>query len=135
MNTTIKQHRNFILKKLKSINGSGIDKSIVKRNLKDLEKFNRAMTINFQHERQIHLLVTLFFGLIVIIFAISAFILGWVASTNYNFVTVFYLSMAILLILLITEIFYIFHYFKLENGTQSLYILSYDIFQSIDSLS
>lgn len=133
MSISIKKHQNLILKQIKSINNSDQDKSLVIKKLEGLERLNRSVTMNFQHERQIHLLVTLFFGLIAIIFAILVFILGYITSNNPSFQTVFSLSVIILTILLTTEVFYVIHYFKLENGTQSLYILSYDIYRSIDS--
>ena len=61
----------------------------------------------FQHERLIHLLVTLFFALFALIFLA----LGMV---SYIFLPIF----AILLIFLIC---YIYHYFFLENRVQYLY--------------
>ena len=61
----------------------------------------------FQHERLIHLLVTLFYSLIFIVFMGLGF--------------VHYLFFSIALILIIFVIFYIIHYFHLENGVQYLY--------------
>lgn len=62
----------------------------------------------FQHERLIHLLVTLFYAL----FTLAFLALG---TIHYIF-----------LILIIFLIFYIFHYFFLENSVQYLY-KQYDI--------
>lgn len=65
----------------------------------------------FQHERLIHLIVTLFFGLISLltIFANSLMeIWGLI------------LLIPILLIMLVA---YVWHYFQLENGVQKLYML------------
>ncbi len=61
----------------------------------------------FQHERLIHLLVTLFYAFIFIVF------LGLCAIHYIFFIVVF--------MLLIFLIFYIIHYFRLENGVQYLY--------------
>lgn len=61
----------------------------------------------FQHERLIHLMVTLFCILMLLIFIILAF---------YN---VYFLIIDF--ILLIIVIFYVLHYFYLENGVQELY--------------
>ena len=61
----------------------------------------------FQHERLIHLLVTLFYAIFFIIF----FALGFI---HY----LFFIPTAIILVLLIC---YIIHYFHLENGVQYLY--------------
>ena len=61
----------------------------------------------FQHERLIHLLVTLFYALIYLIFMGLGFI--------------HYIFFIIAFILLIFLICYIIHYFHLENGVQYLY--------------
>ena len=61
----------------------------------------------FQHERLIHLLVTLFYGLLFIIFMG----LGYIHC----------LFFVIALILMIFLLCYIIHYFHLENGVQYLY--------------
>ena len=61
----------------------------------------------FKHERLIHLLVTLFYGLYTFIFLYF--------STIYaSFVIIFFIFLVILL-------FYVVHYFRLENGVQYLY--------------
>ena len=61
----------------------------------------------FQHERLIHLLVTLFYALLLIVF---------MALGTLSFMFYF-----ISLIISIFLIFYIIHYFRLENGVQYLY--------------
>jgi hypothetical protein len=61
----------------------------------------------FQHERLIHLIVTLFYALIFIVFMSLGF--------------VHYLFFTIAAILLVFLLFYIVHYFRLENGVQYLY--------------
>lgn len=69
----------------------------------------------FQHERLIHLLVTFFFGLIFFLSVVLGLLLESLG---------FYALSAILAVLLI---FYIRHYFFLENGVQKLYRLSEEI--------
>ena len=61
----------------------------------------------FQHERLIHLLVTLFYCTFMAIFM--------------GLGTIFIGFFIIGLILLIFVLFYIVHYFRLENGVQYLY--------------
>lgn len=76
-----------------------------KINLEDM-----LIKINFfQHERLIHLIITLFYVIMFLIFLI-------LVSLSYIFVIPVF-------ILLIFVIFYIIHYFRLENGVQSLYFL------------
>ena len=71
----------------------------------------------FQHERLIHLLVTLFYALIFLIF------------TGLGFVH--YLFFVISIILMVFLIFYIVHYFRLENGVQYLY-RQYDLLKNMN---
>ena len=76
-----------------------------KINLEDM-----LIKINFfQHERLIHLIITLFYVIMFLIFLI-------LVSLSYIFIIPAF-------ILLIFVIFYIIHYFRLENGVQSLYFL------------
>ena len=63
----------------------------------------------FQHERLIHLLVTLFYAIFCLVF----FALGMISP-------IFFIIDIILLVFLI---FYILHYFFLENSTQYFYKL------------
>ena len=63
----------------------------------------------FQHERLIHLIVTVLFALMTIL----AFLLTVTAFSPWNGV--------LLLLLLVLLIPYIKHYWLLENGTQKLY--------------
>ncbi|MEE3344207.1 MAG: hypothetical protein VZS44_08975 [Bacilli bacterium] len=61
----------------------------------------------FQHERLIHLLVTLFYALFAILFIMLSF----------RFVFFIVIAVGLLIFL----IFYVIHYFRLENGVQYLY--------------
>lgn len=75
---------------------------------KDFDIFKDKI-VYFQHERLIHLLVTLFF----VIFTIAFLVLGMV---SYLFLIPFGIGIIFLL-------FYIRHYFFLENAVQYLYKL------------
>lgn len=63
----------------------------------------------FQHERLIHLIVTLFYAMLLLFFLV-------LISLSYVFIIPAF-------ILTIFVICYIVHYFFLENGVQYLYIL------------
>ena len=86
-----------------------------------LEKEKAELLIKigfFQHERLIHLIVTVLFALMTIL----VFILG---------VTDFALWTGVLLLLLLALLIpYIKHYYLLENGTQKLYEY-YDILEEL----
>ncbi len=85
-----------------------IDYVINNKNKINLE--DMLIKINFfQHERLIHLIITLFYVIMFLIFLI-------LVSISYIFIIPAF-------ILLIFVIFYIIHYFRLENGVQSLYFL------------
>ena len=82
----------------------------VEANKKNVDISDMVVKINFfQHERLIHLLITLFYCLLFLIFLV-------LISLSY----VFIIPAALLMIFLIC---YIIHYFLLENGVQYLYKL------------
>lgn len=72
----------------------------------------------FQHERFIHLIVTVFYALFMFIF--------FGLSLIHPIFTI------IAVILTVFVLCYIFHYFKLENGVQYLY-KQYDMMKEINS--
>lgn len=77
---------------------------------KDIE--NHLIKINFfSHERLVHLIVTMFFALFSIIFVYF--------SLTFNSVIYIVLTFIFLIIL----VFYILHYYFLENSVQYLYKL------------
>jgi formate hydrogenlyase subunit 4 len=80
-----------------------------KQNWKVVLKNHREVIKFMQHERLIHLLVTLVFGIV--------FIISMMFSLIYQFVFLKVIDL-LLLVLLVP---YIFHYFKLENGVQKMY--------------
>lgn len=86
-----------------------IDKSLndKKTNLDDLKKEHLIKIKFFQHERLIHLIVTLFYVIFMLIFiALGTIFIGFLAAG---------------ILLLIIVLFYVVHYFRLENGVQYLY--------------
>jgi len=76
-----------------------------------LSDFHRTQIGFFQHERLVHLLVTLFFGVMFFLIVIAQLLM-----TNMGL-------LIISVILLVMLGFYIWHYFVLENGVQKLYEL------------
>ena len=87
-----------------------IDKYISNEKIDDLDEVisNHLIKISFfQHERLIHLLVTLFYAILTILF---------LALMNVSLV---FLPIAIILVVFL--VLYIYHYFYLENSVQYLY--------------
>lgn len=89
-----------------------VEDQIKENKRKDLKKVQEDLLIKisfFQHERIIHLVITLFYALIFLIF------MALISLSYLFFIPTF--------ILMIFLIFYIIHYFRLENGVQYLYKL------------
>ncbi len=62
-----------------------------------------------QHERLIHLLVTMLFAILLMFgFVVMLMYFSWI-------------MVGFVVIIFVVEIFYIFHYYKLENGIQKMY--------------
>ncbi len=88
-------------------------KTILKKeNINESIKKDFLEHIQFmQHERLIHLLVTMLFA--------SLLMFGFIIMLIYfSWILVVFTA-----IIFIVEIFYIFHYYKLENGIQRMYRL------------
>ncbi len=97
-----------------------IDSYINNKKYKDLEEVleNHMTKIGFfQHERIIHLLVTLFYAMITLLF---------LGLTILSFIFI-----PIAIIVLIFLVLYIIHYFYLENGVQYMY-KQYDKLKELD---
>ena len=100
-------------------------KQYLKEYIKEVDKLLKNDVVNqkyidnhlnkigfFQHERLIHLIVTVFYALFVIFFL-------FLSSFNFLYIIPTF-------ILIIFLIFYVLHYFFLENSVQYLY-RQYDI--------
>ncbi len=88
-------------------------KTILKKeNINESIKKDLIEHIQFmQHERLIHLLVTMLFA--------SLLMFGFIIMLIYfSWILVVFTAL-----IFIVEIFYIFHYYKLENGVQKMYRL------------
>jgi hypothetical protein len=91
-----------------------------------LLSYHDIMTRNFQHERQIHLYVTLFFACLMI----GAWAVGLSLMLAVGGLDMVLWPMGLLvLILTVLEGFYIRHYYRLENRTEKLYALTREIYE------
>lgn len=120
MDKEITKHQKFIESELnKLINSPSLSDTA------HLLSYHDMMTRNFQHERQIHLLITLFFaGLMLISWALLSAVL---IMNGYNLAL---LPVGLLaLILTILEGFYISYYYRLENRIAKLYSLADKIYR------
>ncbi len=85
-----------------------------------IKQYHEKQIKFMQHERLVHLLVTLFFGL---------FLMISIGITWLNPHIAFLLLDLLLMILLVP---YIIHYFRLENGVQRWYELSNQIDEKLN---
>lgn len=86
-----------------------------KHDFKRLYRYHESRMRDFQHERLIHLLVTMLVCLITII-------LTGVAMVSHEI-----LLLPVVGILLLLTFAYLLHYRKLENGVQSLYVITEEL--------
>jgi len=103
----LKRHEAFIRRQLASA-GDGAD-------WPGLARFHRAQIGYMQHERLVHLLVTLFFGLSALLVFL---VLVWHPQV---------LMGVLLLLVLVLLVPYTVHYYRLENGLQRWYTLANEI--------
>lgn len=94
-----------------------LEKDAKKMARKDFLELHREMVAAFQHERLIHLLVTLFFGFLTILGFICAATLTILFGFDAWLAPIYILAV----VLLVLEMFYVRHYYFLENHTQEMY--------------
>lgn len=116
----MKKYMTEYMNSLKAFLDNELDSSDAQKKTEVLKELEIKITY-FQHERLIHLIVTVLFAVLEIISVLSFFSVG-------NF---FPLVLAVMLLILLVP--YIFHYFFLENSVQELYVLRDRLKDSIDS--
>lgn len=138
MDKKLKNHSIFIKNEIKKFeiqlaqSRKSRSKELVIKKASKLNKYNNEMIKNFQHERLIHLIVTFFFaGLLMLAIFTFYNIFSNLNVANYNILCA--LSSVIVVILGLTELFYIKHYYILENNTQKLYDLSEKLYKIIEN--
>ena len=82
-----------------------------------LASLHQEMITNFQFERLIHLIITLFF--VVISFIVLALTAWLIAADGFSLMTLPMVATAIIIVILTS--FYVRHYYFLENHIQKLY--------------
>lgn len=94
----------------------------------ELAEYHAQMVKNFQHERAIHLAVTLFFvAMAVVLLALSM----WLITLTQNPIVVAP-SLSAAGIMIILSIFYVRHYYFLENHIQTLYDYTKKIYDGLE---
>jgi hypothetical protein len=88
-----------------------------KKEVSELYRYHMDRVRDFQHERLIHLNVTLFFGAVLLASVISYMVFSLSIASTTLYIPIFVL----IIILFVVEVFYVRHYYFLENGVQRLY--------------
>ena len=131
MDKEIYRHRDYVQSELNRIKHIANNDARL-ASYRELANYHALQTWNFQHERQIHLYVTIIFG--VIMLAAWAVLFGWLVAVSgaYNIVT--WLLIALVTILTILEGCYLGYYYRMENRTQILYPLDRKIYDAIQAM-
>ncbi len=101
----LKHHEAFILKLLDEAQNGALSGE----ELEKIRAYHLQKIAFFQHERFIHLIVTLFMGLFLLV------------SLFFSMIHKTYTGLALTMLLLGLTGAYIIHYFHLENGVQRFY--------------
>ncbi|MDR0352381.1 MAG: hypothetical protein LBI02_03160 [Opitutaceae bacterium] len=120
MEKQLKNHLAFVTRALAELEASGNPHPDADARARLLLGHHLAQTAAFQHERLIHLLVTLFFG---------ALLLAAMICTK---IWPLWQFLALDALLLVIELFYIKHYFVLENTVQKFYPLTQRLHRFLD---
>ena len=102
---------------------------LAKKPTKEKREYHFMMLETFKHERHIHLLVTLFFAIFLILF-FFAFLYFAIFASESELLN--YCLGTITLALTVTEILYARHYYLLENGCQKLEDISKKFYNTKD---
>ena len=95
----------------------------------ELAQYHAQMVKDFQHERAIHLAVTLFFvAMAVILLALSMWLITLTSSPAITMP-----SLGAAGIMIILSIFYVRHYYFLENHIQGLYDYTKKIYDGLEA--
>ena len=111
MTKYIKNHTKYILGQISSNNIT-----------EGLLKYHHSQILNIQHERLIHLIVLCLFTLL---FAASFAFFYFVTSLS---------SLALLSVFSVVEIFYVLHYYLLENTVQRWYRIENTIISYLEGI-
>ena len=104
MDKEIYRHRDYVRGELNRIKRIGNHSARLEA-YRALARYHKQETWNFQHERQIHLYVTIIFG--ILMFAGWGILFAWILATNACFDIVTGLLLALVAILTILEACYI----------------------------
>jgi len=134
MDKAIKLHKQYVLDKIEQFEDSKNTDSN-KHAIGELYRYHLTKMRDFQHERLVHLLVMLFFGGLMLLLFVAVVVLSSVVVLSLSAIDpsriLLVLSTTLAGLLLVTELFYVAHYYKLENGVQGLYAVTEKLHQMV----
>ena len=101
---------------------------LAKHPSREIIEYHKTMTAQFQHERLIHLIVTMFFALFLMLF-FAMFLFAVFTLSGEGAQLVLLCLGLVTAIFLIVTLFYVRHYYQLENGTQILEDITKEMYQ------
>ena len=108
MDKKLRAYREYIAAEYKKLDKKSAPKELIELHL--------AMVEHFQHERFIHLVVTVSFAMLMLLC-----FMGFIALCLVDGAAgLSYCVGGVALILFVTTLFYVRHYYLLENGTEEL---------------
>lgn len=111
MTNYVKNHTKYILEQIKTNNITD-----------EILSYHRLQIQNIQHERLIHLIVLCLFALLLI------------GSIILSFIIMSIPAFLLTLVFIIVEVFYIRHYYLLENTVQRWYRLENDMIMHLNNI-
>ena len=117
MDKSLTAHYDYVLSEVNTLHGKD-----AKARAEELYYYHIDRVRDFQHERHIHLQVTFFFASLLLL---SVTGLLWIGSIDLQAIMMLTILFTIACaVLFITVLFYVRHYYRLENGVQRLYVLT-----------
>ena len=111
MTKYVKAHTKYILEQIKAGNITN-----------EILAYHRLQIQNIQHERLVHLIVMCLFALLL------------VGSLALYFAITYIITFVLMGIFLVTELFYVLHYYLLENTVQMWYRLENDMIAKLKGI-
>lgn len=118
MEKRIKEYEEFIKKRLKNPD-------------KGLLDYHREVLANFQHERMVHLVIMVFFIILTLGMTVVCLIAMY-GIKIYHWWDFLPLALATF-VMWILSIFYVKHYYFLENHVQGLYDISKELYENYEN--
>lgn len=107
-----------------------VDKGKSSEEVAKLIDLHKTKIAEFEHERLVHLIITLFFGFM--FFVVMALTIAVATDSNSLVPPASVIGMcALALILCVLELFYIKHYYFLENSVQKMYKYDYKLYKKL----